>query len=62
MKVYFDESGTHDGWPYLCVAGYIIESKQAEIMTREWNEAVFAKGRGDAPDFVEVGEAGRRRG
>ena len=44
MEVYFDESGSHDGSPFLCVAGYLVESERAKAMTSEWNEAVFSRG------------------
>ena len=43
VEVYFDESGSHDGSPVLCVAGYIIESENAKILTDEWNEVLAAK-------------------
>jgi hypothetical protein len=36
----FDESGTHEGSPIVCVAGYIMEKSQARELDREWNEVL----------------------
>jgi len=38
MEAYFDESGTHAGSPFLCVAGYIFESDRCLQFDREWRE------------------------
>jgi uncharacterized protein DUF3800 len=35
---YFDESGTHDGFPVLCVAGYLFECQSRQILDRKWKE------------------------
>jgi hypothetical protein len=37
IEVYFDESGTHDGAPVLCVGGYIMTKQQTVNFTNEWN-------------------------
>lgn len=44
MSVYFDESGTHDGSPVCCVAGYLFESEQADRLDKEWIEALTEYG------------------
>ena len=36
MQAYFDESGTHAGARYTCVAGYVMEADQAICLEREW--------------------------
>jgi hypothetical protein len=36
----FDESGTHDGSPIVCVAGYVIAKEQMPELDREWNEVL----------------------
>jgi hypothetical protein len=35
---YFDESGTHDGSPIVCMAGYVASAEQWTHFTRNWNE------------------------
>ena len=35
-EAYFDESGSHEGSPILCVAGYVIEKSACELMDTEW--------------------------
>jgi hypothetical protein len=40
VESYFDESGTHDGSPVLCLAGYIVERDQSTRMAEEWNAAL----------------------
>ena len=37
MEAYFDESGTHDGSPVACVAGYLLTEDNARHFNREWN-------------------------
>ena len=32
VEAYFDESGSHDGSPVLCVAGFIIEKEKCKRM------------------------------
>jgi hypothetical protein len=44
MKAYFDESGTHDGSPVMCVAGYLLSAEQAVHLDREWAEALAESG------------------
>lgn len=36
LKAYFDESGTHDTSPVLCMAGFIIECDAARLMSERW--------------------------
>src|SRR5271166_6522584 len=38
VEAYFDESGSHNGSPVLCVAGYIIEKGMCVILESEWGE------------------------
>ncbi len=40
MEAYFDESGTHEGSPVMCVAGYLFETEQAKRLDLEWAEAL----------------------
>ena len=36
VEAYFDESGSHQGSPVLCVAGYAMEAVQARLLEQEW--------------------------
>lgn len=36
VEAYFDESGTDDGSPVMCVAGYLFEQAAAIKLTSEW--------------------------
>ena len=36
IEAYFDESGSHEGSPILCVAGFIIEADAAREMEARW--------------------------
>jgi hypothetical protein len=40
LECYFDESGTHDGSPVLCVAGYLFEKTQCESLDLKWKETL----------------------
>jgi hypothetical protein len=40
IEAYFDESGSHDASPVLCVAGYIFEKDPAILLDKEWLEAL----------------------
>src|SRR5580704_8258852 len=40
MEAYFDESGTHQGSPVMCVAGYLFAAEQALHLSREWGETL----------------------
>jgi hypothetical protein len=40
VEAYFDESGTDEGSPVLCVAGYIIEKNEAVAMDSEWGSVL----------------------
>lgn len=44
VEAYFDESGSHKGSPVLCVAGYLIESESAKLLSKEWAEVLGSKG------------------
>lgn len=37
LECAFDESGTHGGSPFVCVAGYVMEKDSARALEREWN-------------------------
>jgi hypothetical protein len=37
-QAYFDESGSHDGSPILCVAGYVFRKSQAIKLGHEWRK------------------------
>lgn len=37
-ECYFDESGTHDSSPSLCVGGFVIETERAKEMLRLWED------------------------
>jgi hypothetical protein len=36
MEAYFDESGTHEGSPDICVAGYLFEKGNAIALDAAW--------------------------
>jgi hypothetical protein len=38
VESYFDESGSDEGSPVLCVAGYIIEKSAAIVLESEWGQ------------------------
>jgi len=40
LEVYFDESGTHESSPVICVAGYLFATEQAKHLNREWGETL----------------------
>jgi hypothetical protein len=40
MAAYFDESGTHENSPVMCVAGYLFSAEQAQHLHREWGETL----------------------
>jgi len=42
LESYVDESGSHEGSPVLCLAGYAIDTKQVDYFNGEWKE-VLAK-------------------
>lgn len=41
---YFDESGSHDGSPVLCVAGYLIPEERRQEFNAKWIETLESKG------------------
>ena len=44
VQAYFDESGTHDGSPVMCVAGYVFDAQQCLCLDQEWADALGAYG------------------
>jgi len=44
MSAFFDESGTHEGSPFLCVAGYLFSSDQLLKLDGAWNSMLESKG------------------
>ena len=38
VEAYFDESGTHDGSPVLCMGGFVTESEAAKRLNGDWEE------------------------
>lgn len=44
MEAYFDESGTHEGSPFVCVAGYLFEKSNATALDTAWREMLEEKG------------------
>lgn len=44
VYAYFDESGTHDGSPVLCVAGYLIPEEFHKSFNSGWIETLQSKG------------------
>ena len=44
MEAYFDESGTHEGSAFVCVAGYLFEKGNATILDIAWRRMLEEKG------------------
>ena len=40
LKVYIDESGTHDGSPVVCVAAYMARPRQWTAFVKQWKLAI----------------------
>jgi hypothetical protein len=40
LKVFIDESGTHDGSPVVTVAAYMARPRQWQLFTKEWRAAI----------------------
>jgi hypothetical protein len=40
MQAYFDESGTHDGSPVMCLAGYLFEKDRCKELDLAWKGAL----------------------
>jgi Protein of unknown function (DUF3800) len=38
LECYFDESGSHDGSPILCVAGYVFEREHCKALDLGWKQ------------------------
>lgn len=43
MEAYFDESGTHEGSPFVCVAGYLFEKGNANALDVSWQAMLQEK-------------------
>jgi hypothetical protein len=43
MEAYFDESGTHEGSPFVCVAGYLFEKGIANALDVSWRAMLQEK-------------------
>lgn len=44
MEAYFDESGTHDDSPFVCVAGYLFQKDNATALDTAWRGMLQEKG------------------
>jgi hypothetical protein len=44
VTAYFDESGSHDSAPVLCLAGFVIEQAKGQEMTERWRLMLDAFG------------------
>ena len=44
LGAYFDESGTHQGSPITCVAGYVFKRQDALRFSRSWGKVLRANG------------------
>jgi hypothetical protein len=51
VHAFFDESGSHDGSPVLCVAGYAFQKREARLLAREWDTILMQN---DLPFFRMV--------
>jgi hypothetical protein len=40
LECYFDESGSHDGSPVLCVAGYLFDQDQCKALDLKWKASL----------------------
>ena len=40
LECYFDESGSHDGSPVLCVAGYLFDKDQCKSLDLKWKASL----------------------
>jgi hypothetical protein len=40
LECYFDESGSHDGSPVLCVAGFLYEKERCKDLDLAWKDAL----------------------
>ena len=49
VEAYFDESGTHDDSPIICMGGYIFDSDNARALSVEWQVMLNEYGDGDNP-------------
>jgi Protein of unknown function (DUF3800) len=57
-QAYFDESGTHDGSPFICIAGYVFESNNSVLLNIEWRKMLNRYG---LPHF-RMSECAHREG
>jgi hypothetical protein len=44
FKAFFDESGTHDGAPILCMGGLVLENETAKQISVRWKEMLDGYG------------------
>ena len=44
IKAYFDESGSHDDLPVLCVAGYLLNAANARALGAKWQTVLAEYG------------------
>jgi hypothetical protein len=44
LKAYLDESGTHEGTPLTCSAGYVFTEEGSAAFQREWEPYLQSKG------------------
>lgn len=58
MEAYFDESGTHEGSPFVCVAGYLFEKGNAADLDAKWQGMLKEKGL----DFFRMSDCAHRTG
>jgi hypothetical protein len=40
LEAYFDESGTHDGSPVMCIAGYLFQKDRCKELDLAWKEVL----------------------
>jgi hypothetical protein len=58
LAAYFDESGTDDESPVMCVAGYLFTAPKATVFTRRWNTALERAG----VEYFRMSECAHGRG
>ena|SRR5437867_8945728 len=58
MEAYFDKSGTHEGSPNICVAGYLFEKGNSTALDIAWRGMLKEKGL----DFFRMSDCAHRTG
>jgi hypothetical protein len=43
-SVYVDESGSHEGSPILCLAGFLYEDEHGELLDKAWRALLAREG------------------